>query len=75
MIQWVVICYVLSYSSLLLALGRAGDMFGHARVFRLGLLWSTGALLLCSLAGILANSCVQKARTTGSVTRPMTSER
>jgi EmrB/QacA subfamily drug resistance transporter len=50
MIQWVVIAYVLTYASLLLAFGRIGDIFGHGRVFRAGLLWSTAALLLCALA-------------------------
>src|SRR5580704_693302 len=45
-IQWVVICYVLTYASLLLALGRIGDTVGHALVFRIGLVWSTVALLL-----------------------------
>jgi EmrB/QacA subfamily drug resistance transporter len=50
MIQWVVICYVLTYASLMLAFGRVGDIFGHARVFRVGLLWSTAAFLLCAAA-------------------------
>jgi MFS family permease len=45
-IQWVVISYVLTYASLLLALGRIGDTVGHIRVFRIGLVWSTVALLL-----------------------------
>jgi MFS family permease len=45
-IQWVVICYVLTYASLLLALGRIGDTVGHARVFRIGLVWSAVALAL-----------------------------
>ncbi len=45
-IQWVVICYVLTYASLLLGLGRIGDTVGHALVFRIGLIWSTVALLL-----------------------------
>src|SRR6201987_1447487 len=45
-IQWVVICYVLTYASLLLALGRIGDTVGHALVFRIGLIWSIVALLL-----------------------------
>lgn len=49
MIQWVVICYVLTYGSLMLALGRIGDLFGYAGVFRLGLAWSTLALLACAL--------------------------
>jgi EmrB/QacA subfamily drug resistance transporter len=50
MIQWVVICYVLTYASLLLAFGRIGDIFGHARVFRAGLVWGVAAFLLCAAA-------------------------
>ena len=50
MIQWVVICYVLTYASLMLAFGRIGDIFGHARVFRAGLVWSVAAFLLCAAA-------------------------
>jgi MFS family permease len=49
-IQWVVICYVLTYASLLLALGRVGDTVGHAIVFRIGLVWSAVALLLVGCA-------------------------
>lgn len=49
-IQWVVISYVLTYASLLLGLGRIGDTFGHARVFRIGLVWSSVALLLVGFA-------------------------
>src|ERR1700686_1102805 len=37
MIQWVVICYVLTYAALMLAFGRIGDIAGHARAFRAGL--------------------------------------
>ncbi len=50
MIQWVVICYVLTYASLMLAFGRVGDIWGHGRVFRIGLLWSSVAYLLCAAA-------------------------
>lgn len=49
-IQWLIIAYVLTYGSLMLAVGRIGDIWGHARVFRFGLAWSAMALLLCSLA-------------------------
>ena len=49
-IQWVVISYVLTYASLLLALGRIGDTVGHARVFRIGLACSAVALLLVGFA-------------------------
>lgn len=49
-IQWVVICYVLTYGSLMLGIGRLGDILGHRLVFRAGLLWSGLACLLCALA-------------------------
>ncbi len=49
-IQWVVISYVLTYASLLLALGRIGDTIGHAIVFRIGLAWSAIAFLLVAFA-------------------------
>ncbi len=50
MIQWVVICYVLTHAGLMLAFGRVGDMWGHTAVFRAGLLWNTVAFLLCAAA-------------------------
>jgi MFS family permease len=59
-IQWVVICYVLTYTALTLALGRIGDIYGHARVFRAGLLWSTVALALCALAPTFATLLVAR---------------
>ena len=49
-IRWVVICYVLTYSSLMLAFGRLGDRIGHRRVFRAGLLVSVLAFVLCAVA-------------------------
>jgi MFS family permease len=49
-IRWVIICYVLTYASLLLAFGRLADVLGHRRIFVFGLLWSTGAFALCALA-------------------------
>jgi EmrB/QacA subfamily drug resistance transporter len=52
-IQWVVISYVLTYAALMLALGRAGDLIGHALVFRAGLAWSIVALALCATARTL----------------------
>ena len=50
MIQWVVICYVLTHAGLMLAFGRIGDMWSHATVFRAGLAWSIAAFLLCAAA-------------------------
>jgi EmrB/QacA subfamily drug resistance transporter len=49
-IQWVVICYVLTYASLLLGCGRLSDIVGHKRVFVWGLCWSAVSLTLCGLA-------------------------
>jgi MFS family permease len=49
-IQWLVIAYVLTYASLLLAMGRVGDLAGHHRVFRTGLGLSVVALVACALA-------------------------
>src|SRR5437762_1204441 len=50
MIQWVVICYVLTHAGLMLAFGRIGDMWGHGRAFRARLAWSVAAFLLCAAA-------------------------
>jgi MFS family permease len=62
-IQWVVICYVLTYASLLLALGRIGDTIGHLVVYRTGLICTAVALLLVSYApsygAMLAFRCLQ----------------
>ena len=50
MIQWVVICYVLTYASLMLVFGKLGDLFGLRRVFAIGLIVSIGALLLVAVS-------------------------
>jgi MFS family permease len=59
----VVICYVLAYASLLLALGRIGDTVGHAIVYRTGLIWSAATFLLVGIApsygAMLAFRCLQ----------------
>ena len=49
-IRWVVIAYVLTYSSLMLAFGKLGDRIGHRQVFRAGLVLSAVAFVLCALA-------------------------
>ena len=49
-IQWVVICYVLTYASLMLVFGKLGDLYGQRRIFCLGLLGSIFALALISIA-------------------------
>ena len=49
-IQWVVIAYVLTQTSLLLTFGRVGDMFGYRRIFLVGTGISTGAFAACALS-------------------------
>jgi predicted MFS family arabinose efflux permease len=49
-IRWVGVCYVLTYSCLMLAFGRLGDHIGHRRVFRAGLWVGTAAFVLCATA-------------------------
>jgi len=50
MIQWIIICYVLTYSSLMLVAGKLGDRYGRRRIFRTGLAVSCFGLAACSLA-------------------------
>ena len=51
-LTWLLTSYALAFGGLLLAGGRAGDLFGHRRVFRLGL----GVFTLASLVGGLATT-------------------
>jgi MFS family permease len=50
MIQWVVITYVLTQTSLMLTFGRVGDMFGYRRIFLFGTAISTVAFVGCAWA-------------------------
>src|SRR5215813_6484189 len=47
---WVVNAYMLTFSGFLLLGGRLGDLFGHRRLFLLGLVLFTLASLGCGLA-------------------------
>ena len=49
-VRWVVIAYVLTYSSLLLIFGKLGDLIGYLSVFRAGLIVSAIGFLACSQA-------------------------
>jgi MFS family permease len=49
-IQWVIIAYVLTHTSLMLFCGRIGDRFGRRLVFSIGLAWSTLAFIGLTLA-------------------------
>lgn len=51
-LDWVLTAYALAFGGMLLAAGRAGDVFGRRRLFRAGLV----VFLLASLLGGLAQS-------------------
>jgi len=49
-LAWVVNAYLLTYGGFLLLGGRLGDLFGHRRLFLLGIVFFTLASLACGLA-------------------------
>ena len=49
-IRWIIIPYVATYASLMLVFGRLGDLFGHIKIFRMGLVVSVIAYGFCGLA-------------------------
>jgi MFS family permease len=50
-LAWVVNVYMLTFGGFLLLAGRMGDLFGHRRLFLVGLTVFTFASLACGLAG------------------------
>ena len=49
-LAWVVNAYLLTFGGFLLLGGRLGDLFGHRRLFLIGLMIFTAASLACGLA-------------------------
>jgi EmrB/QacA subfamily drug resistance transporter len=49
-LAWVVNAYLLTFGGFLLLGGRLGDLFGHRRLFLLGIVLFTAASLACGLA-------------------------
>jgi EmrB/QacA subfamily drug resistance transporter len=49
-LAWVVNAYLLTFGGFLLLGGRLGDLFGHRRLFLIGIAVFTGASLACGLA-------------------------
>jgi EmrB/QacA subfamily drug resistance transporter len=49
-LAWVVNAYLLTFGGFLLLGGRLGDLFGHRRLFLIGIALFTGASLACGLA-------------------------
>jgi EmrB/QacA subfamily drug resistance transporter len=50
-LAWVVNAYLLTFGGFLLLGGRLGDLFGHRRLFLIGITLFTAASLACGLAG------------------------
>jgi MFS family permease len=65
-LQWVVTGYALTFGSLLLLGGRAGDLLGRRRLLMLGLLLFGLATLTCGLA-LLATLAAAHTAQTGSL--------
>ncbi len=53
--QWIIDAYLLTFTILLLASGRLGDIFGRRRMFRIGIAIFTVASLLCAAASLLSD--------------------
>jgi EmrB/QacA subfamily drug resistance transporter len=49
-VQWLVVCYVLVFGSLMLVCGKIGDLVGHRRIFRTGLLVTAAGCAACAIA-------------------------
>jgi EmrB/QacA subfamily drug resistance transporter len=49
-VQWVVLSYLLTQATLILGIGRLGDMFGKKRLFTIGFIIFTLGSVLCGLA-------------------------
>ncbi|MGH3972276.1 MAG: DHA2 family efflux MFS transporter permease subunit [Pseudonocardiaceae bacterium] len=50
-LAWVVNAYLITFGGFLLLGGRLGDLFGHRRLFLIGITLFTAASLACGLAG------------------------
>src|SRR5437588_10513843 len=49
-VQWLVVCYVLVYGSLMLVCGKIGDLVGHRLIFRTGLVVTAVGCGACAVA-------------------------
>jgi EmrB/QacA subfamily drug resistance transporter len=49
-LQWIINGYLLTLAALILLGGSLGDRYGRRRIFSLGVIWFTGASVLCALA-------------------------
>lgn len=51
LVQWVILSYLLTITTLLASFGRLGDMLGKKKIYTAGFAIFTGGSLLCALAG------------------------
>ena len=49
-LQWIVTAYTWTLASVILIGGAAGDRYGRRRIFLMGVVWFSGASLLCAAA-------------------------
>ncbi len=52
-VQWVVLAYLLAVTTLIVSVGRLGDIIGRRRLFLAGILLFTGGSILCGAAPAL----------------------
>jgi EmrB/QacA subfamily drug resistance transporter len=52
-VQWVVLAYLLAITTLIVSVGRLGDLIGRRRLLLAGILLFTGASVLCGIASTL----------------------
>jgi EmrB/QacA subfamily drug resistance transporter len=52
-VQWIVLAYLLAITTLIVSVGRLGDMFGRRRLLVAGILLFTAASFLCAVAPTL----------------------
>ncbi|MBM3708264.1 MAG: MFS transporter [Actinobacteria bacterium] len=49
-VEWVVLSYLIIITSLLLAFGRLGDLYGHKKIYNIGFMVFTAGSLACALS-------------------------
>lgn len=65
-VQWIVVAYLLAVTTLIVSIGRLGDLVGRKRLLLLGITIFTAASLVCGVAPTLALLVVARARYRGS---------
>src|SRR3954471_5663406 len=52
-VQWIVLAYLLAITTLIVSVGRLGDIVGRRRLVLVGVSWFTVASILCGVAPTL----------------------